>query len=264
MILRLLRAETRREFKHAQSYYFDVIADQVLFTLMFLLISGVIHLLLQGTYTDDAILVALIGFVTWRVADGCILGLTENISEDANVGVLEQIYLSAPLPEITLLTRGVVVFFYHSARGFLLALVVLVILRISLPNSPIVSLLLVFGITQIGALGVAYIISGLHLVYKKTASITLALSTALLFLTGAITPLNNAPVLYVLTRFLPLTIGIELLRKIVFTDMSVVTLFAQTEFYLLILNSVTYGAVGFFCLRWGQNIARERGSLAHY
>lgn len=264
MILRLLRAETRREFKHAQSYYFDVIADQVLFTLMFLLISGVIHLLLQGMYTDDAILIALIGFVTWRVADGCILGVTENISEDANVGVLEQIYLSAPLPEITLLTRGVVVFFYHSTRGFLLALVVLVILRISLPNSPIVSLLLVFGITQIGALGVAYIISGLHLVYKKTASITLALSTALLFLTGAITPLNNAPVLYVLTRFLPLTVGIELLRKIVFTDMSVVTLFAQTEFYWLILNSVTYGAVGFFCLRWGQNIARERGSLAHY
>ncbi|MBK8935309.1 MAG: ABC transporter permease [Chloroflexi bacterium] len=127
----------------------------------------------------------------------------------------------------------------------MLALVVLVILRISLPNSPIVSLLLVFGITQIGALGVAYIISGLHLVYKKTASITLALSTALLFLTGAITPLNNAPVLYVLTRFLPLTVGIELLRKIVFTDMSVVTLFAQTEFYWLILNSVTYGAVGF-------------------
>ena len=85
MIFQLLKAEIRREFKHAQAYSFDVIADQVLFTLMFFFISGVIHLLVQGAYTDVAILVALIGFVTWRVADGCILGVIDNISEDAVV-----------------------------------------------------------------------------------------------------------------------------------------------------------------------------------
>jgi hypothetical protein len=142
--------------------------------------------------------------------------------------------------------------------------VVVLLLRISLPRTPILSLVFVFGITQIGALGVAYAISGLHLVYKNTNSISLGLSTILLFLTGAITPLINVPLLYVLSRFLPLTIGIELLREIVFTNMSVLMLFTQPDFYFLILNSTFYGAVGLISLRWGQRIAREHGSLAHY
>ena len=142
MIFQLLKAEIRREFKHAQAYSFDVIADQVLFTLMFFFISGVIHLLVQGAYTDVAILVALIGFVTWRVADGCILGVIDNISQDGKVGVLEQVYLSVPLPDITLLIRGVAIFFYHSLRGILLAFVVVLLLRISLPRTPVLSLVI--------------------------------------------------------------------------------------------------------------------------
>jgi ABC-type polysaccharide/polyol phosphate export permease len=115
-----------------------------------------------------------------------------------------------------------------------------------------------------GAFGVAYIISGLHLVYKNVSSITLALSTALLFLTGAVTPLDNAPPLYNLMRVLPLTTGIELMRKILIGDMTIAAVLRQPDLYWLLINSAAYGLAGWGVLQWGQKTARRQGSLAHY
>jgi ABC-2 type transport system permease protein len=260
--LRLLEAEVRRELKRAQAYYVDVLADQVLFTITFLFLSGIIHLLTEGNYTVETLLAALIGFVTWRVADGSILRIADSIAEDAKAGTLEQVYLSPHSPGLIILARSFAILLYHSIRGFLLAVILMMILRIPPAYTP--GVVLVFGLTQVGAFGVAYTISGFHLVYKNMSSITLAISTALLFLTGAVTPLDNAPLLYTLTRALPLTIGIELLREMLLGNMALITLLRQADLYWLLLNSAAYGLVGWTVLRWGQNTARRHGSLAHY
>lgn len=261
--IRIAVAEVRREFKRAQAYWIEVLGDQVLFTLGFLLLSGLFHLVAEGNFKPEAQMAALVGFLTWRVADGCILRTVGSISQDAHAGTLEQVWLSGVSPHYVLMARSLAIFLYHSGRGLLLALVLIPILSLSF-DLPL-GVLLVFSITQAGVFGVAFIIAGLHLVYKNISSVSVAVSTALLFLTGALAPLDNtSPFYYALSRALPLTIGIDLSRLILVESMTLLALVQQPEFYWLLLNSVSYGLAGWLLFSWGQRTARRDGSLAHY
>ena len=260
--LYLLTAETRRQWQHIRAYWLDLLADQLLFTIMFLFFSGIIYLLTKGSYSQETLFLLLIGFLTWRVADGCLLDITNNSAEDAKIGVLEQLHLTAFAPETIILARSLIIFLYHACRAIILAATLLLILQIPLWFS--CSLLLVFLIVQAGVLGIAYAIVGCHLAYKNVAAITIAISTVLLFLTGAITPLDNAPLLSNLTNMLPLTIGIRLLRVIALQDLTLVDVLRQSDFYWLLLSTTIYSVTGWCLLQWGQQKARQQGSLAHY
>ena len=118
--------------------------------------------------------------------------------------------------------------------------------------------------TLISAFGLAYLLTGLHLVYKNVASITMPLATALLFLTGAIVPLAGLPVFFTVSRFLPLAIGIDLLREIVVNDVPLMTAVTTPAFIGLLLNSAAYLAFGLLTLHWATRKARINGVLAHY
>ncbi len=260
--LRLVQAEVRREFNRARVYWVEVLADQALFTLGFLLLSGLFQLVAKGNYSTETALASLVGFVTWRVADGCILRTTRSINDDAQAGTLEQVWLSAVSPLHILLSRSTAILLYHSARGLLLAIILMLVL--GLPLIFPFGLLLVFVITQAGAFGVAFIIAGLHLVYKNVSSIILTISTALLFLTGALAPLGNAPLLYRLSRTLPLTIGIDLSRQMLAQEMPLAGLLQHPDFYWLLVNTAVYTLLGLAIWEWGQRAARRNGSLAHY
>lgn len=260
--LYLLAAETKRQWRHLQAYWLDLLADQLLFTLIFLFFSGIVHLLTEGSYNQETLFLMLIGFLTWRVADGCLLDLTNSSAEDAKIGVLEQLHLTAFASETIILARSLIIFLYHACRAIILAATLLLILRIPLWFS--FSLLLLFLIVQAGVLGIAYAIVGCHLAYKNVAAITIAISTVLLFLTGAITPVDNAPLLSSLTNLLPLTIGIRLLRVVAMQKLTLVDVVQQSDFYWLLLSTTIYSVTGWYLLQWGQQKARQQGSLAHY
>jgi ABC-2 type transport system permease protein len=269
-ILRIVVAEARRELLRARAYWLEVLADQVLFTLGFLLLSGLFYLVAEGEYGDRARLASLVGFVIWRVADGCILRTVDSLSDDAQAGTLEQIWLSGVSPQLVLLARSVAILLYHGARGLLLAAVIMLLLQIT-PAFPsgaaagtIAAGFLVFLLTQAGAFGVAFMIAGLHLAYKNVAALTLAVSTALLFLTGALAPLEGAPVLTAVSRALPLTLGIELSRQLAAGEATWTQLWQQPDFYWLLVNTAFYGLLGWLVMGWGQRLARRDGSLAHY
>lgn len=267
--LRIVVAEARRELLRARAYWLEVLADQALFTLGFLLLSGLFYLVAEGEYGDRARLASLVGFVIWRVADGCILRTVDSLSDDAQAGTLEQIWLSGVSPQLVLLARSVAILLYHGARGLLLAAIIMLLLQISPafpppPAGTIAAGFLVFLLTQAGAFGAAFVIAGLHLAYKNVAALTLAVSTALLFLTGALAPLEGAPVLTAVSRALPLTLGIELSRQLAAGEATWTQLWQQPDFYWLLVNTAIYGLLGWLVMGWGQRRARRDGSLAHY
>lgn len=261
-LLRIVVVEARREFLRARTYWLEVVADQVLFTLGFLLLSGLFQLVAAGNYRAEAQLASLVGFFIWRVADGCILRTAGSISDDAQSGTLEQVWLSGMSPQLILLARSLAILLYHTLRGVLLAAVLMLILHLLPMLSP--GVLLIFVLTQAGAFGIAFIISGLHLVYKNVSSLTMAISTALLFLTGALAPLNNVPQLDSLSRALPLTMGIKLMRQLVVEGMSLTALWQQPDVYWLFINTLFYSLAGWLVMGWGQRFAQRDGSLAHY
>lgn len=269
-VIRIVIAEVRRELLRARAYWLEVVADQVLFTFGFLLLSGLFYLVAEGEYSSLARLASLVGFVIWRVADGCILRTVDGLSDDAQAGTLEQIWLSGVSPQMVLIARSAAILLYHTMRGVLLAVVIMLLLQIT-PTFPpgtavgaITAGLLIFLLTQVGAFGLAYVIAGLHLAYKNVAALTLAVSTALLFLSGALAPVEGAPVLIALSRVLPLTLGIALFRQLATGEILWSQLGQQPDFYWLLVNTAVYGLLGWQVMMWGQGLARRDGSLAHY
>jgi len=258
----VLRAECRREFLHIQAYFLDFLADQVLFVAGFLLLTGLFQLVSQGEFTATKRLVSLTGFLTWRVADGILLHSVNGMARDARWGTLEQIWLSPVHPSLVLAVRIMAALLIYTLRAALIAAIVAPLLGIVLPVN--LSLAVVFLLTQAGVAGVALGLLGLHLTYKQVASVGLALSTALLFVTGALFPLEGIPWLTGFAQILPLGLGIQLLQEIAPAPVSLVELVTFPAFHWLSVHTVVSCLIGVLLLRRGEHMARQRGQLAHY
>jgi ABC-2 type transport system permease protein len=254
--------ELWREVRLARVYYVDFLADQVLYTGGFFLLSGIFQLVAEGGYTAQVQLGLLVGYLTWRVADGTLLRLSRLAADDAQWGTMEQLWLTSPSPQTFLLGRALAVATYHTARALLIALVAIFFLRLS----PVLtfSLVLVFSLSQIAIIGLGFMLVGLQLVYKNVTAITLALSTALLFLTGALAPLDAGSLHYAFARLLPLTAGIRLLRLSVIEGVPLLSMVAHSDFLWLSAAALGYALGGVLIFSWAERVARRRGSLAHY
>ena len=262
ILLRLVWVELWREMRLARSYLVDSVADQVLYTLGFLLLSGIFQLVAQGDYRASAQLDLLVGYLTWRVADSTLLSLSRLATTDAQWGTSEQLWLISLSPHLFLLGRTLAIFVYQTCRVLLIAIVVILLLRLLPIVTP--ASILVFLLAQSAIFGVGFMLVGLQLLYKNVSAITLGLSTALLFLTGALAPLDQSSLLYTLARFLPLTTGISLLRESVVEGASLSTIVMRPAFLWLVAVAAAYGLIGLAILDRMQRAARQQGLLSHY
>ncbi|MGH2544603.1 MAG: hypothetical protein ACRDIB_17560 [Ardenticatenaceae bacterium] len=260
--MQVVWAEARREIGHVRAYLVEFLADQALFLLGFLLLSGLFQIVAEGGYTSEAQLASLVGFLTWRVADGCLLRTVNSLAEDAQWGTLEQVWMGGLSPQSILIARGAVILVAYVIRVLIIAAILIALLRLS-PHYPL-GTTLIFLLTQIGVFGAAYVVTALHLVYKSVAAITLALSTALLFVTGALAPLSEGGLMYSVSRLLPLGAGISLLQKMIAGGASLAEVAAEPDFYWLLVTAVAYSLAAWMVLGWAQRVARRDGSLAHY
>lgn len=262
MVARLLQAETRREILRARAYLLDYAANFALFTLGFVLLTGLFELATEGGYSAEAVLASAVGYLTWRVADGCLLRIAGGLAEDASWGTLEQLFLSAISPHVILATRSLVIFCSLVVQTALVASVIFPLFGVW----PALSwaAVIIFLLTLLGVFGLGYALAGLHLIFKNVASLTVAVSTALLFVTGALAPLDNVAWLDAITSLLPLTAGVRLLRELTVYGMPVAYLWSNPDLYWLLGTTVAWLAIGWTLLAWGYRSARQQGSLAHY
>jgi len=258
----LIQVEWQKKWQIARSYWISLLADQLFFILGFLIVAGLFDLVAAGNFDRWARLSALIGYLTWRVAGGCMVEIGASIAVDAQYGVLEQVWLSHVSPGRILFARSVALILFYSLRVLLMAVIIMPLLHIPLPIRP--GVLGLYLLTLIGVIGLAFALAGLHLVYKNIDPIVMPLATILLFLTGALSSLEGIPILYPLSRFLPLSIGIDLMRSLLVAGHPLSQLITEPAFYGLLLNSAVYLFVGLAILSWAHIKARTEGSLAHY
>jgi ABC-2 type transport system permease protein len=260
--LGLVQVELRKKLQMLRAYYVELVADQIVFILGFLILTGIFELVTDGKYSQEAQLASLVGYLTWRVAGGCMRETTGSIAQDAKWGTLEQVWLSGNAPALILFARSAVLLIFYTVRVLVIGLIVILLLRIPIHFLP--GAILIYVLTLGSAFGLAFAIAGLHLVYKNVDAITFALASTLLFLTGAVSPLDGVPVLYPLSRVLPLSIGIDLLRMMLVQGVSLTELLATREFYYLLANLAAYLGAGLLILRWAQRRVLADGSLGHY
>lgn len=258
--IRVLIAEARREVHRSLAYRVEFVADQVLFISGFLLLSGIFYILTDGEYSKHQQWISLLGFVTWRVADGVILRSVATIDDETQWGTYEQIWLASTSPRLILLCRIVVVFLVYMLRAVLLGGILKLILGIPVRLNAL--LLIVFLLSQLGVVGAAYILMGFQLTYKRISSLTLAFSTSLLFVTGALAPFDSASWLSMLVQYLPLGPGIRLLH--ILAAESPTAIWLSTDVLWLLVHSISYFVIGQLVFVWGARNAQVRGSLGHF
>jgi ABC-2 type transport system permease protein len=258
----VFRAEVKRYFLIQWSNPGDNVS-WFLYTFLVLIAALVIlNGISGGGYGREEQLLVLVGWLTWVVASDCMNELPYAISEEAQVGTLEQVCL-APIPLAGILTlRSLAYFLGVGAKG-ILAAALLAFFVAPLPVGP--TLVVLFLISLVGAYGLGFLFAGVALVFKRTQALVGLVFSLMIFLTGALVGLESLGWIYQVFRFaLPLTWGISLMRETMTEGASLSLLLQSGELIGLSLHSVAYIAVGLGVFAIGFWRARAKGTLAHY
>src|SRR4030066_1184927 len=118
-MLTVFRAEVKRYFLIQWSNLWDSISWFLYSILVFIAAIVILNGISGGGYGKKEQLLVMVGWLTWVVASDCMSELPYSISEEAQVGTLEQICL-APIPLSGILTlRSLAYFVGVGAKGIL-------------------------------------------------------------------------------------------------------------------------------------------------
>ena len=205
----------------------------------------------------------LLGFLVWYYAAFAISSMSGGLMDEASTGTLEQLYMS-PVPTwLVFLGQVIGTFVRGTALVAIVGVILWMILPITLPWN--LAALPPFALTMVGLFGFGYAIGGLTLVYKQISSVQGLLTNVLLFLNGALLPVNHFPVwLETFARFLPTTQGIIVLRKVVIDDMPLAAVWEDGSMVFLVVQSALYLTAGWTLFTVGERVAKRRGTLGQY
>lgn len=222
-----------------------------------------ILLLDNGSLTAEKIGPLAIGYFIWFYAYLFIWDTTYFISESSQTGVLEQLFLNPNPFYSKLIIRYIANIPFWTLQNLLILLTLVAITGAYIPFN--LASLLVFIITIFGIVGFSLIIAGVGIIFKKTQSFAYLITNILLFLNGSILPIENMPFwLRQISRSLPSTQGIIVIRELIFNNKTLLDCLYDTSLIFLIFNSFIYLALGLIvfmlCQKWVQN----KGIIGHY
>jgi len=217
----------------------------------------------NGSIVPEKIAPLTIGYFVWFYAYMFIWDTTYFISESSQTGVLEQLFLTPNPFYLKLIIRYIASMPFWTLQNILILLTLMLISGAYIPFN--FASLIAFIITIIGIIGFSLIVAGFGIIFKKTQSFAYLITSALLFLNGSILPIENMPNwLQFISKTLPTTQGIIVIRDLIFNKCTLLTCIANYSLIILIANSLVYFILGFIvfviCQRWVQT----KGIIGHY
>lgn len=216
-----------------------------------------------GVLIPEKIAPLAVGYIMWVYANYIIYDANYFIIDAGQTGVLEQVYLT-PYPfSVKLMSRFFAAAVFCSLELSLVIASVLIFCPVRIPFTP--SAFIPFALTLLGIAGFALILAGIGLIFKKSQPFAYLLNNILLFFNGSILPLENMPkIIQLLSKTLPTTQGIAVMRAMIFEKQSLFGAIADGSCIILVLNSLLYMALGLaifvYCERWAQ----RNGIMGHY
>lgn len=234
--------------------------ELILFALFFLAIMFAVG---RGTFHREQVAPLLIGFVGYIFFHMQTNRLFWGLLGEMQSGTLEQMYLS-PLPS-WLLTIGLQVASIVEAAisALLLSLFIELVVQVPLPLHwaaliPLVLLVL-------GSVGYSLILGGLTLLFKRLEILKELFQIVVLIFGGVLVPLDHLPGwMATIARFLPLTPGVEVLRKTLLDQVSLGRLSNDGTLLWLVGSAAAYLGLGIVIFRWCERIAKRKGTLGQY
>lgn len=116
-----------------------------------------------------------------------------------------------------------------------------------------------------GAAAGAFCVAGLTIVFKQIGTVVNMIQNLLLFLSGALLPVDRLPpALAAFATTLPTTQGIAVLREVVLGGHSLADTWADGSLPWLAVHSALYLAVGWLVYARCEAIAKRQGTLGQY
>jgi ABC-2 type transport system permease protein len=217
-----------------------------------------------GTVMPHKIASLLLGYLIWAYANYLIYDAHYFIIEASQTGVLEQIYLSPHPFSPKLLGRFVAATVYCTLEiSIIIAIIVLFLCPLPIPWN--IAALVPFLVTLMGIAGLALILGGMGLVFKKSQPFAYLLTNLLLFFNGSVFPVESMPyVVQALSKTLPTTQGIIVLRNVTFGNQTLIEACTNGSLPLLIANSTVYLTLGWIIFKKCEKKAQTKGTLGHY
>ncbi|NEU56672.1 ABC transporter permease [Halorussus sp. MSC15.2] len=214
-----------------------------------------------GAAITESIDGIIVGYFLWMLIMSAYSSIAGNITNEAQWGTLEQLYMS-PLGFDRVVGVKTVV---NVAVSLLVSTTLLVLMLatmevvsggVALSLDPLTVVPIVV-LTLAPAVGLGYIFGGLALLYKRVESAFQLMQFAFVGLVAA--PVEQFP----LFKFAPFSLGSYLLREAMGQQKSLLELPAA-DLGLLVAVGVVYLGIGYGAFRFVQRTARERGVLGEY
>ena len=234
--------------------------ELILFALFFLAIMFAVG---RGTFHREQVAPLLIGFVGYIFFHMQTNRLFWGLLGEMQSGTLEQMYLS-PLPS-WLLTIGLQIASIVEAAisALVLSLFIDLVVQVTIPLrwAAVLPLVLLVG----GSVGYSLILGGLTLLFKRLEILKELFQIVVLIFGGVLVPLERMPGwMATIARFLPLTPGVDVLRKTLLDGVSLGTLAGDGTLLWLVGSAAAYLVLGIAVFRWCERMAKRRGTLGQY
>jgi ABC-2 type transport system permease protein len=234
--------------------------ELILFGLFFLAITFALG---RGAFHREQVAPLLLGFVGYIFFHMQTNRLFWGLLGEMQSGTLEQMYLS-PLPS-WLLTIGLEVAAVVEAalNAIVLYLLIDLVMPVTIPLRWAALLPLVLLV--LGSVGYSLILGGLTLLFKRLEILKEVFQVVVLVFGGVLVSLERMPDwMATIARFLPLTPGVEGLRKTLLEGVSLGALATDGTLLWLVGNAAAYLLLGIVIFRWCERMAKRRGTLGQY
>jgi ABC-2 type transport system permease protein len=252
--------ETRKSILLMLAYKSNLVFGIVSIILSFLGISYVIS---DGKPTPFRIASSLVGYLIWYYVMLITANMGESLLSESSSGTLEQMFIS-PVP-IGFILIGRILGNLVVSSIQLVTVGVILISGFNLPIRWSLDAIPVAFITVLGLFGFGFMLGGIALIFKQISSITAIVNYVLVFLNGALVPIEQFPSwLLLIARILPSTLGITVMRNILLNGMTLRDVWSNGSLPLLTIHSAVYLISGWIILNWCIGVAKKQGTLGQY
>jgi ABC-2 type transport system permease protein len=253
----LYEAWLRRNFIEVRRYYFDSLSGLLTIYAFFVVLFVGARLFGGGNPGFGETLSGMVvSYGVWAMTMFALQSLTFELTQEAQMGTLEQLSMS-PFGLVSVLVARVFTNIVVYFGMYVCLLVVMMATTGKWLNLNPISTLPVLLVTLVGIVGVGFVLAGLAIVFKRVQN---ALQIYQALLIGLIiAPIDRVPAL----KYIPLAWGSDLLRDAMVRDVSI---FDRPigDLVFLAVNSVFYFFAGIAVFKLFERAARERGLLGHY
>ncbi len=227
--------EARKGFLILWAYRINILISMIAISITFI---GIGFLLGDGTLEPGLLASALLGYVIWYYVLLLTGDMGENLVAEAAAGTL-------------------------TIQILLVAGVIIVLMKIPLQWHW--EALPVIAITMLGLFGFGFMLGGTVLLFKQAHSVASLTNNVLIFLNGALVPINKFPDwLAFIAKLLPSTLGIVVIRSVLLDGKSLMDVWQDGSLPLLIIHSSVYIVCGWAVLQLCMRAAKRQGTLGQY